>query len=152
MQEIHGHEDIRYPCKLCEHQVARPPDLKKHKCHLQANDDLADSNTHKRANHGGELSTCDQCNYTQTVHLHRGSLKQHIQGHSEFLGSSPMENLKQHIDCNFACNRENDLRKHLIQKHTNYIDEKENSLKCKDFNFAWNKENDLRSTQIIMLI
>ena len=45
-----------------------------------------------------ELETAGQIFVSSKIAPERGSLKQHIQRHSGFLGSSPMENLKQHID------------------------------------------------------
>ena len=99
---------------------------KQHKYYLHVNNDLADYTTHKRANHGD-----------QNVHS---------QEYSESLESSSVENLKQHIDYNLACNRGNDLRKHFKQKHTNYIE-----VKCEDCN-SWNyDEKDLKKHLQVIL-
>ena len=92
--------DCKFACKLCERRNYDERNLKKHylkqhKYYLHINDDLADAET--------AVTDAISENSKIALECELSTSDQHIQGHSEFIGSDSMQNLKQYSDCKFSC-------------------------------------------------
>ena len=132
---LEKYNDCKIDFNFCERQNYDGKYLKQHKYYLHINDDLANSTEKAKIALECELSTSDQ----------------HIQGHSEFIGSDSVENLKQYSDCKFACIKcekqltvEKEVGEHMDTEGRPVHDGRE----IDNLNFSSQGEEDLKKSKL----